>query len=140
MKIFLLINSDRYNVGPAKEYGSIEYLFKRPPNPFEPTGFFKCVLSALKARHFNPDEDAICFTGPSLMVSQFVAAVCCRYNKIKVLLFNAPTASYILETIDTTEAKNGFTTTNRADVKDSPRATREVIEHALGDDSRHQSK
>jgi hypothetical protein len=54
----------------------------------------------LKQINFNPDEDLICLTGPSILLQLFLAILSHKYSYLKVLMFNATDCKYKLRTLE----------------------------------------
>ena len=98
-RVFTPEPTDRYDLTEAQVFGEVVPLLKSAA-PFSPEGIMLDFNAAFEDQQFNPAVDFICLTGKSLAVALLLSAALLRYDKIKVLMFDAPTSKYIQRNID----------------------------------------
>lgn len=111
----MLQKSSRYDVSSAQKYGSIIYMFDDTPFPFAPNSTMETFIFKLVEKGFDPLCDAICLTGPSILVAQLMAAVCCSFDKVKLLMFSAPDDAYKLRTLNIKGVRDNARRINRSE-------------------------
>ncbi len=95
MRVFFLQRSKKYDITAAEEHGELVFITDEFLSPFDPEALRVLVRKRLFELGFDTEEDAICFTGPSILVAQFVAVVVHDYEKVTTLLFDARTSKYV---------------------------------------------
>jgi len=100
MRVFLLQQSNKYDVSAAGAYGEIIYLIDDYLPPFDPDKTIAHIRTRLDQLKFNEEQDAIVLTGASILVSLFLAVLTYDFHKVRTLLFDARTGKYKLVTIE----------------------------------------
>lgn len=101
-KVFLVVLSTKYVIDGATEFGKIHSLYNGHLNPFNVE---ECItiLSHAFDRHFNAENDFLCMTGQTLILSYALSVALCKYNTLNILLFDATTNRYRSRTISVKE-------------------------------------
>ena len=93
-KVYLPTKNDRYDASLAEEYGEILLLYEGHLNPFNTDECVHLITQAFKLNKFDCDNDYICMTGQSLILSFTLAIAISLYGKVNLLLFDATTNKY----------------------------------------------
>lgn len=99
MKVIAAEPNDRYSFICAETYGDLIYLSDVSLNPFESSTAIGLFSKQLDKISFDPDTDVICLTGKTIIVSLLMSVVAVKYNKFKVLMFDARVSAYRERTI-----------------------------------------
>jgi len=96
---FVAVTSER-NLALATQldgHGEPVFLFewRSRPRPFEPEKILELTIAALRARDFDPDSDAVVFTGQLVYVATLLAAVMMEHGRANVLVFDAVNERYV---------------------------------------------
>lgn len=99
MKVIAAEPNNRYNFDSAETYGDLIYLSDVSLNPFESSKAIGLFSKRLDEIDFDPDSDIICLTGQTIIISLLMSVVAVKYNKFKVLMFDARVSAYKERTI-----------------------------------------
>ena len=104
-RVFVLQKQSRYDVSAVKFYSShILYIADQENlNPFDTTPFAELVEHKLKMNQFDPDNDFICLTGSSVLLSIFLAILVRQYSycgQFKILVYDARRSKYQLRLLN----------------------------------------
>jgi hypothetical protein len=107
MRVIVLQKDHKLDSQAAEEYGKRTFILESFVDPFDTEKIIKMFLRKLKQIRFNPQEDLVCLTGPSILLQLFLAVLGRRFYKIKVLMFYAPDSKYKLRTLDLGKGSHG---------------------------------
>lgn len=104
-RVFVLQKQSRYDVSAVKFYSPhILYIADQENlNPFDTTPFAELVVHKLKTCQFDADNDFICLTGSSVLLSIFLAILVREYpmnNQFKILVYDARRSKYQLRILN----------------------------------------
>jgi len=100
MRVIVLQKNHRLDSVAAEEYGKRIFILENFVDPFDSSKLLRMYHRKLKQINFNPDEDLVCLTGPSILLQLFLAVLSHKYSSLKVLMFNAPDCKYKLRTLE----------------------------------------
>lgn len=104
MRVIVLQKGHKLDSSAAEDYGRRIYVLNNFVDPFDTEKLVNTFHRKLKQISFDPDNDIICLTGPSILLQLFLAVVGSIHKKIKILMFYAPDSKYKLRTL---ELQNG---------------------------------
>lgn len=99
-RVFIVLESDKYNLDSAREIGEVKYLLTKKIGPFHTDVLARDLAKALKKNRFNPKEDYVCLTGPFVHTCVLTFVLGQKYREpIKFLIFDATSSSYKERTV-----------------------------------------
>lgn len=93
--------SDTIDVGPAAQYGDIQYLFrptrgeKSRSSIWETDKLAEETLDALMANDYDSGRDYICISGHQISIAILIATVATEYGRFNALFFDTRERSYV---------------------------------------------
>jgi hypothetical protein len=104
-RVFVLQEQKRYDISAVKYYSKeiVFVLQDEHVSPFDTYSFIDLVRRRLKVKEFDPENDFICLTGSSILLSLFMATlmqVNWHSKQFKVLIFDAKTSKYKLRILN----------------------------------------
>jgi len=105
-RVFLPTNCDRFDVSLASCYGEMEVLCSQRLNPFRVDECVEAFSQELDEK-FDPDNDFICMTGQTLLISIALGVAMTKFDRVNVLLYDAISSSYKSRIITMKGNRNG---------------------------------
>lgn len=95
--VFVFAPKDgRFNLSSAEDYGQVVHV-DLGYGIFQTDQLNQAMKATAKA--LDPDRDFIAITGNSLTVALAVSAAMAEYGKVRLLIFDARTSSYVERTV-----------------------------------------
>ncbi len=88
------MENGRYDYSLAKSFGTVSVLCLDHLNPFNTDDCVSIISKSLDEVGFDPENDYLCMTGQTIILSITLAVISARHEKINVLLFDAATNMY----------------------------------------------
>jgi len=105
MRVIVLQKDHRLDSSAAETFGKRIYILDNFADPFDTDKLTRMYRRKLRQINFNPEEDLVCLTGPSILLQLFLAILAHEHDRLKVLLFHAPSSKYKLRTLDLNNGK-----------------------------------
>jgi len=93
-KVFIAEPNKRFSFDDAAKFGTITYISDIALNPFQPELVLFQMHSGLNSNKYNPEQDFICMTGNSLILSFMLVTVAQITDSMKLLMFDSRSSSY----------------------------------------------
>jgi len=95
-RVFLPIETPRFDVTPAESFGEPLFLLKtKNMSPFQSNLIFSIFRSELAQHRFDPTRDFIAMTGPTNFVGLLLLFIGAEYPNARLLLFDARVNEYV---------------------------------------------
>jgi len=99
-RVFIPIDTDKYDVSNAKKFGEIVYILDDTVSPFNITETTYKIINSLKRNEFDPRKDFICMTGNSIILCWASISIMTLFDKVNILLFDSRTDDYQVKTLE----------------------------------------
>lgn len=100
-RALFVVESPRFNVASAVEFGEIVYLFKDGQlNPLHTDNTIKSIRTALQRIDYDPDVDFVVMAGSSLLLALYFATVAQEWGFVRALMFDARHNKYVERVAD----------------------------------------
>jgi len=106
MRVIVVQKDHKLDSSAAEEYGTRHYILDNFADPFDTDQLLNQYRNKLKEIKFNPKNDVVCLTGPSILLQLLLATIASRFKKIKVLMFYAPDSKYKLRELNLEPTSN----------------------------------
>lgn len=95
-RALFVVESSRFNISSAREFGEIVYLLKgEPVSPLNVDEVVSRIKEALDDIAFDPKNDYVVLTGQTLLVAVYLAIACDVSGQVRTLMFDARHDKYV---------------------------------------------
>ena len=102
-RVFVPIFSRRFDLTAAEPFGDVVYLLNgEMPSALHLQETSETISESLVKMRYD-ENDWICLTGPTILVSLLLACVCVEYGQANVLVFDAAQEKYLPRNLVFTE-------------------------------------
>lgn len=93
-RVFLAEPNRRFVLTDAQKFGKIEYLSDDQLNPFSISKTMELLNDGFSSKNFDPENDFLCMTGNTLILSYTLSIAATRFKSMKLLMFDSRTSCY----------------------------------------------